>query len=125
VTVVAFLKRAVQFFARHGISAERLLTDNGGGYRSTLHAIACRTLGVRHTLTQVYRPQINGKAERFIRTMLGGWAYVAIYRNSNERVAALDGWLWSYNHRRRRSALDHKPPIARLNERTNPLGTYR
>lgn len=98
--------------------------DNGSGYRSLVHAIACRALGIRHLRTRAYRPQTNGKAERFIRTMLGGWAYGAIYRNSTERTAALDGWLWHYNNRRRHSALGHQPPIARLNERTNLLGTY-
>jgi transposase InsO family protein/transposase len=123
-TVVAFLRRAVAFFARHGMTVEQLLTDNGSGYRSIVHAIACRTIGIRHLRTHAYRPQTNGKAERFIRTMLGGWAYGAIYRNSNERTAALDGWLWHYNHHRKHSALGHKPPIARLNERTNLLGTY-
>jgi transposase InsO family protein len=123
-TVVAFLRRAVAFFARYGMGVEQLLTDNGSGYRSLVHAIACRTLGIRHLRTRAYRPQTNGKAERFIRTMLGGWAYGAIYRNSNERTAALDGWLWTYNHHRKHSALGHKPPIARLNERTNLLGTY-
>ena len=119
-----FLRRAVAFFGRHGITVERLLTDNGSAYRSTIHAIACRALGIRHLRTRPYRPQTNGKAERFIRTMLGGWAYGAIYRNSAERTAALDGWLWHYNHHRRHSALGHKPPIARLNERTN-LPTFR
>ena len=123
-TVVAFLRRAVAFFRRHGITVERLLTDNGSGYRSTIHAIACRALGIRHLRTRPYRPQTNGKAERLIRTMLGGWAYGALYRSSTERTAALDGWLWHYNHQRRHSALGHKPPIARLNERTNLLGTY-
>jgi transposase InsO family protein len=123
-TVVAFLKRAVEFFERHGMSVEQLLTDNGAGYRSAVHAIACRALGVRHLRTRAYRPQTNGKAERFIRTMLGGWAYGAIYRDSKERTAALDGWLWHYNHHRRHSALGHKPPVARLRERTNVLGTY-
>ena len=124
VTVVAFLKRAVEFFARHGMTVEQLLTDNGSGYRSMIHAIACRTLGVRHLRTRAYRPQTNGKAERFIRTLLSGWAYGAVYRTSADRTAALDGWLWTYNHHRRHSALGHKPPIARLLERTNPLGTY-
>ena len=66
----------------------------------------------------------NGKAERFIRTLLNGWAYGAIYRSSTERTAALDGWLWHYNHHRKHSALGHQPPIARLNERTNLDGTY-
>jgi transposase InsO family protein len=124
ITVVAFLRRAVVFFERHGMTVQQLLTDNGAGYRSLIHAIACRTLGIRHLRIRAYRPQTNGKAERFIRTMLGGWAYGAIYRNSTERTAALDGWLWQYNHHRRHSALGHKPPIARLNERTNLLGTY-
>jgi transposase InsO family protein len=123
-TAIAFLRRALAFFERHGIAVERLLTDNGSAYRSTMHAIACRALGVRHQRTRPYRPQTNGKAERFIRTLLGGWAYAAIYRTSSERTAALDGWLWHYNHHRQHSALGHKPPITRLHERTNPLGTY-
>ncbi len=123
VTVVAFLRRAIAFYERHGMTVQQLLTDNGSGYRSLVHAIACRALGIRHLRTRAYRPQTNGKAERFIRTMLGGWAYGAIYRNSTERTAALDGWLWHYNNRRRHSALGHQPPIARLNERTNLLGT--
>ena len=93
-------------------------------YRSTIHALACRALGIRHLRTRPYRPQTNGKAERFIRTMLGGWAYGALYRNSTERTAALDGWLDYYNHHRRHAALGHKPPIARLHERNNVLGTY-
>ena len=70
--------------------------------------------------TRPYRPQTNGKAERFIRTMLAGWAYGAIYRSSQERTATLDGWLWHYNHRRRHSALSHQPPVSR----TNLLGSY-
>jgi transposase InsO family protein len=123
-TAIAFLRRAVTFYKRHGMHVEQLLTDNGSPYRSTVHAIACRTLGIRHLRTRAYRPQTNGKAERFIRTMLGGWAYGAIYRNSQERIAALDGWLFHYNHHRKHSALSHKPPIARLNERTNLPGTY-
>ena len=123
-TVVAFLKRAIAFFGRHGMRVEQLLTDNGSSYRSIVHTIACRTLGIRHLRTRPYRPQTNGKAERFIRTMLGGWAYGAIYGNSAERTAALDGWLWHYNHHRKHSALGHKPPVARLLERTNLLGTY-
>jgi transposase InsO family protein len=123
-TATGFLRRAVAFFARHGITVERLITDNGSPYRSTIHAIACRAHGIRHLRTRPYRPQTNGKAERFIRTLLGGWAYGALYRTSTERTAALDAWLDYYNHRRRHSALGHKPPIARLNERTNLLGTY-
>jgi transposase InsO family protein len=123
-TAIAFLRRAVAFYRRRGIVVERLLTDNGNAYRSTVHAIACRALGIRHLRTRPYRPQTNGKAERFIRTLLGGWAYAALYRNSADRTAALDAWLDYYNHRRRHSALGHKPPITRLNERNNLLGTY-
>jgi transposase InsO family protein len=119
-TAAAFLRRAIVFFARYGIRVERVLTDNGSAYRSTLHAIACRTLGLRHLRTRAYRPQTNGKAERFIRTLLNGWAYGAIYRSSQERARALDGWLWHYNHRRRHSALGHQPPVSR----TNLLGSY-
>jgi transposase InsO family protein len=123
-TAIAFLSRAVAFYRRHGISVERLLTDNGSAYRSKLHAIACRALGIRHLRTRRYRPQTNGKAERFIRSMLGEWAYGAIYRNSAERTAALDGWLWTYNHRRRHRALGRKPPATRLAELNKALGSY-
>ena len=123
-TAISFLRRAIAFYRRHGIHVEQLLTDNGSAYRSTIHALACKTLGIRHLRTRPYRPQTNGKAERFIRTMLGGWAYGAIYRNSTDRTAALDGWLHHYNHHRRHAALGHKPPITRLHERNNPLGTY-
>ncbi|WP_405053905.1 integrase core domain-containing protein [Svornostia abyssi] len=95
--------------------------DNGAPYRASLHAIACRALGVRHLRTRPYRPQTNGKAERFIRTMLGGWAYGAIYRSSAERTAALDGWLYRYNHHRQHAGIGRQTPITRLN---NLLGTY-
>jgi transposase InsO family protein len=119
-TAIGFLRRAVAFYRRHGIQVERLLTDNGSAYVSALHALACRRLGIRHIRTRPYRPQTNGKAERFIRTLLGGWAYGAVYGSSHERTAALDGWLWHYNHRRRHSALGHQPPVSR----TNLLGSY-
>ena len=119
-TAVAFLRRALVFFARYGVAVEQILTDNGSAYRSVVHALACRQLGVRHLRTRAYRPQTNGKAERFIRTLLGGWAYGAIYRSSDERRRALDGWLWHYNHRRRHAALGHHPPITR----TNVPGSY-
>jgi transposase InsO family protein len=119
-TAAAFLARAVAFFARHGITVERVITDNGAAYLSTIHSVACRQLGIKHLRTRPYRPQTNGKAERFIRTLLAGWAYGAIYRTSLERTHALDGWLWTYNHRRRHSALGHQPPVSR----TNLLGSY-
>jgi transposase InsO family protein len=123
-TAVGFLKRAVAFYARHGISVERVMTDNGSAYRSGVHALGCRLLGIRHLRTQPYRPRTNGKAERFIRTLTWGWAYGAIYGSSRERTAALDGWLWTYNHRRPHGSLRHKPPIARLNELNNLPGSY-
>jgi transposase InsO family protein len=121
-TAIAFLARAVAFYARHGITVERLITDNGSPYRSAVHVIACKALGIRHIRTRPYRPQTNGKAERFIRTLLAGWAYSgAVYASSAERTAALDGWLWHYNHHRRHSAIGRQTPITQLN---NLLGTY-
>lgn len=123
-TAIAFLGRAAAFYASYGVTVQRLLTDNGSAYRSTIHAIACRALHIKHLRTRPYRPQTNGKAERFIRTMLGGWAYGAIYRDSNERTAALSGWLELYNWRRPHGALNHKPPGTRLHELNNVLGSY-
>ena len=120
-TAIAFLRRAIAFFDRHGMTVRELLTDNGSAYRSAVHAIACRALGVRHLRTRPHRPQTNGKAERFIRTMLAGWAYGPIYASSHQRTQALDGWLYHYNHRRRHQALGRQTPITRLN---NLLGTY-
>jgi transposase InsO family protein len=123
-TAIAFLARAVKHYASYAIRVEALITDNGSAYRSTVHAIACRSLGIRHLRTRPYRPQTNGKAERFIRTLLGGWAYGAIYRNSTERTASLAGWIDFYNRRRPHGALSHKPPIARLHELNNLTGSY-
>jgi transposase InsO family protein len=120
-TAIGFLRRAVAFYENHGMQVQELLTDNGSPYISTVHAIACRALGIRHLRTRPRRPQTNGKAERFIRTMLAGWAYGAIYRNSHERTAALDGWLWTYNHRRPHQAIGRQTPITRMN---NLLGSY-
>ena len=119
-SAIGFLRRAVVFYRRHGIEVEQILTDNGSAYRALMHAVACRQLRIRHTRTRPYRPQTNGKAERFIRTLLNGWAYGAIYGSSQERTRALDGWLWHYNHRTRHSALSHQPPVSR----TNVLGSY-
>ena len=122
-TAIAFLQRAVAFFARRGVRVERVLTDNGSAYISTVHALACRTLGIRHLRTRPRRPQTNGKAERFIRTLLDGWAYGAIYRSSRERTAALDGWLGYYNQRRPHSALREQASMTRLQKaaaRTTP-----
>jgi transposase InsO family protein len=123
-TAVGFLQRAVAFYAAHGVRVERVMSDNGACYRSAIHAFACRAMGLRHLRTRPYRPRTNGKAERFIRTLLSGWAYGAIYASSQERTAGLDGWLWTYNHRRPHGALGHKSPIARLTALNNLAGSY-
>jgi Integrase core domain len=90
------------------------MTDNGSAYRSTVHAIACRALEIKHIRTKPYRPRTNGKAENFIRTLLAGWAYGAIYRSSAQRAAALSGWLDFYNRRRPHGSLGHQAPTERL-----------
>jgi transposase InsO family protein len=126
-TCIGFLRRALRFYAARGIQVERLMTDNGSAYRSKLHAIACRALGIRHLRTRPYRPRTNGKAERFIRTLLGGWAYGAIYGSSSERAAALSGWLDHYNSRRPHGSLGHKTPMERLRalqQGNNLVGSY-
>jgi transposase InsO family protein len=126
VTAVGFLRRAVAHYAAFGIRVERLMTDNGSPYRAAIHALACRALGIKHLRTRPYRPRTNGKAERFIRTMLGGWAYGAIYRSSDERRRALNGWLDFYNRRRPHRSLGRQAPIERLQalSRNNVLGSY-
>jgi transposase InsO family protein len=125
VTAVGFLRRAVAHFAAHGIHVKEVMTDNGPGYLSIVHKLACRTLGLKHIRTRPYRPRTNGKAERFIRTMLGGWAYGAIYGNSAERRAALPGWLDYYNRRRPHGSLSHQAPMTRLHTVMNNLpGSY-
>jgi transposase InsO family protein len=122
-TAAGFLRRAIAFFARYGIHVERVLTDNGACYRAIVHALACRRLGIRHLRTRPYRPRTNGKAERFIRTLINGWAYGAVYRSSSERSAALDGWLDWYNRLRPHRSLGRKPPLTRLAEMNNVVGT--
>jgi len=125
-TAIGFLRRALDFYRSHGVEVERLMTDNGSAYVSVAHAFACKALGVKHLRTRPYRPQTNGKAERFIRTMLREWAYAGVYGSSPERTAALSGWLERYNFRRRHGALGHRPPIARLRELNgnNVAGIY-
>ena len=122
ITAVGFLRRAIAFYERHGITVERVHDRQ----RLALHLDRPRDRLPRPAASATYAPgptgpQTNGKAERFIRTMLAGWAYGAIYASSAERTAALDGWLWHYNHHRQHSAIGRQPPITRLN---NLLGTY-
>jgi transposase InsO family protein len=113
-SVVGFLERAVAHMAGLGVGVSAVMTDNGPGYRSALHASACRRLGMRHLLTRPYRPRTNGKAERFIRTLTEGWAYGRIFRDSRERRLALPGWLRFYNRARPHSSLDGQTPYERL-----------
>ncbi len=114
VTCIGFLERAVAWFADHGVTIERVMTDNGPGYKSRAWAAWCADHGVRHLRTRPYRPRTNGKAERFIQTMLREWAYAAIYQSSDHRAQTLGPWLWRYNNQRLLSALGHKTPISRL-----------
>lgn len=113
-SAVEFLKAAVAHYAALGVKIERLLTDNGAAYRSRLFNQTCQALGIRHTFTRPYRPQTNGKAERFIQTCLREWAYGRIWNNSAERTAWLPSFLSYYNARRAHSALGYKPPASRL-----------
>jgi transposase InsO family protein len=125
-TAVGFLRRAVAHYAAHGIRVEQVMTDNGPAYLSIAHALACKALRLKHIRTRPYRPRTNGKAERFIRTMLGGWAYGAIYRNSDERRRALPAWLDYYTHQRPHRSLSRQTPLERLHtlNRNNLLGSY-
>jgi transposase InsO family protein len=99
------LQRAVIWFAAHGVTVECVLSDNGACYRSHAWKDACATLGITHKRTRPYRPQTNGKSERFHRTLADGWAYARFYTSDLERRAALPGWLHFYNHHRIHSAI--------------------
>ena len=101
------------------------MTDNGPGYISDLHRLTCAELGLRHLLTRPYRPRTNGKAERFIQTLVNRWAYGRIYRSSAERTAALDAWLIHYNFTRPHGSLGHKPPGSRLTTRLGTTASHR
>ena len=111
-TCVAFLRRAIAWFAARGITVERVMTDNGPGYKSKVHASTIAELGIKHLRTRPYRPRTNGKAERFIKTLQAEWAYAASYQDHWQRRRALLPWLSYYNCRRPHSALGHKPPVS-------------
>ena len=113
-TAVGYLRRCLGFFTSRGVTVKRVMTDNGSAYRSTIWAIACHALGIRHLRTRPRRPRTNGKAERFIRTLLNGWAYAALYPTSTSRSHALPTWLDHYNHHRPHGSLAHQPPGHRL-----------
>jgi transposase InsO family protein len=120
-TAAGFLRRAITWFAERGVVVERVLSDNGSCYRSHWHAEACRELGLRALFTRPYRPRTNGKAERFIQTLVTEWAYAQVFGTSAERTAALPRWLEHYNFRRPHGSLGHRPPGSRLN---NVAGNY-
>ncbi len=118
-TAIAFLHAAIAFYAQHGITIRRLLTDNGSCYRSRQFRTACLQLGIQHRFTRPYTPRTNGKAERFIQTALREWAYVRHYLNSEERDQQLCPWLDHYNFHRPHGSLGYAPPISRA----SPMGT--
>lgn len=113
-TCAGFLRRAIAWFATRGVTVRRIMTDNGPGYRSKIHANAVAELQIKHLRTRPYRPRTNGKAERFIKTLQAEWAYAVSYQNHHQRAQALAPWLEYYNRRRPHSALGHKPPASRL-----------
>jgi transposase InsO family protein len=121
ITATAVLRRAVAWFAARGVTARRVLTDNGGCYRSRDWAAACAQLGITPKRTRPYRPQTNGKVERFNRTMTGEWAFAQLFTSEADRRAAFPGWLHAYNHHRPHTGIGGHPPISRL---TNLSGQY-
>ena len=121
ITATAVLVRAVEWFNARGVTVERVLSDNGGAYRSHLWRHTCAELGIKHKRTRPYRPQTNGKIERFHRTLADGWAYARCYTSEAERRGELDGWLHYYNQHRPHTACGNQPPFSRL---INVSGQY-
>jgi transposase InsO family protein len=121
VTATAVLRRAVAWFAARGVTTQRVLSDNGASYRSNLWRQTCLELGISHRRTRPYRPQTNGKIERFHRTLADGWAYSRLYNTESARRGALPRWIHEYNHHRLHTAIGKVPPITRL---TNLPGQY-
>jgi transposase InsO family protein len=113
-TAIGVLQRAVAWFAERGVTVERVLSDNGAAYKSYAWRDACTELNITPKRTRPYRPQTNGKIERFHRTLGDGWAYARFYESTEQRNAALPGWLHFYNHHRAHSAIGGQPPITRL-----------
>ena len=121
ITAIGVLQRAVAWFAARGVTVERVLSDNGSAYRSHAWRDACAELDIKHKRTRPYRPQTNGKIERFHRTLGDGWAYAHFYESEAARRAALPAWIHHYNHHRLHTAIGNKAPISRL---TNLTGQY-
>ncbi|MFD5423880.1 IS481 family transposase, partial [Streptomyces sp. NPDC127069] len=120
-TAAGFWTRANAFFTAHGITVERVLTDNGSCYKARIFTQTLAAAGIAHKRTRPYRPQTNGKVERFNRTLLNEWAYLRPYTSNQERTDALADFLHTYNHHRCHTALDGHPPITRVN---NAAGQY-
>jgi transposase InsO family protein len=122
-SAIAFLRAAIAYYAGLGITMKRLLTDNGSAFRSKDFARACKALGIAHQFTRAYRPQTNGKAERFIQSALREWAYRWTYQNSAERTDALASWQHHYNWHRPHSGIGALPPMSRLPKSGNNVLT--
>ena len=120
-TAIAVLRRAVTWYAARGVTVQRVLSDNGSAYRSHAWRDACAELGIRPKKTRPYRPQTNGKIERFHRTLAAGWAFARMFPSESARRHALPGWLHEYNHHRPHTSIGKVPPITRL---TNLAGQY-
>jgi transposase InsO family protein len=112
---IAFLRRAVAWYAERGVQVRAVMSDNGSCYTAHSYAAALRQLGLKHLRIRPYRPRTNGKAERLIQTLLNEWAYARVYGSSQERAAALTTYLDRYNYRRPHGSLSHQPPASRLN----------
>ncbi len=123
-TAIGFLRRAVRWFAQLGITVKRVLTDNGSCYRAKLWDRSCTRLGIKAGWTRPYRPQTNGKAERFIQTLLHEWAYRRVYRTSTERARVLPLYLTHYNYHREHGSLSAKPPASRIPGMNNARGIH-
>ena len=123
-SVLAALQQAIAFYQTHGIQIQRVLTDRGSTYRSKLFAAACKNLGLRHLFTRPYRPQTNGKAERFIQTITREWAYARTYDSSDQRASFLPLYLHDYNFHRPYSALNYLPPSSRLPKTADNVSRY-
>ncbi len=121
-TVAGFTARSIAYYAEHGITVRRLLTDNAMSYYSKAQRAVLDDLGVARSHTRPYRPQTNGKAERFIRLLINGWAYRKPYESNGERLAALPRWVFNYNHRRPHGGIGGLPPISRVSGVNNVSG---
>ena len=123
-SVLATLHQALAFYQDHGIAIQAVLTDRGSSYRSNLFAAACHQLGLQHRFTRPYRPQTNGKAERFIQTLTREWAYARPYDSSDHRASCLPLYLHDYNFHRPHSALHFLPPASRLPQTSDNVSRY-